>query len=284
MCGIHGFNFRDEQALVCMAQATSHRGPDFTGYYHDNTISLGHNLLAIRADIAQSKQPISSNPEWVLLFNGQIYNTAQIKKILPTKHETYIDSDTVLLYKMIELHGWEFIRHVHGMYAIALYNTKQKRLCLYRDPSGQKGLYYYHKDDRFIFASEIKAILSHNNIDKSLDADAIALATTVGYIPGEKTLFRYIHKLHLSQMVTLDLKTAQFSKKILHCAIRKLFPQGYRRCVHAVGCRTHPKQGGGVDQSEWRIGLFATRSRNEDVGTQYHNIHYTFRRNRRRKI
>lgn len=201
MCGINGFSWRDERLLERMNTVTKSRGPDFAGTYFDEKLSLGHRLLAIREAWEASKQPFMDDPEWVLLFNGQIYNTTALSKEFGDLDPTRRDLDTYILYKVIEKYGWGFIERVQGMFAIALYNTKSQELRLYRDPSGQKQLYYYYKDGKFIFSSELKAILEYD-IDKAVDSVAVGAAATIGYIPGEKTLFKYVSKLNASEFLT----------------------------------------------------------------------------------
>ncbi len=195
MCGLNGFNWRDEQALEQMNSATKSRGPDLSGRFCSDDMSLGHLLLAIRDDAATSRQPFIDNPEWVLIYNGQIYNTQTLIKKLSNLDPHKTDLDTYLIYKAIEQFGWNFITHIEGMFAIALYNTKLKELRLYRDPAGQKQLYYYSKGNQFIFSSEIKGIFEHE-IDKSIDEVGLATSTRIGYIPGHHTLFTHIKKLN----------------------------------------------------------------------------------------
>jgi asparagine synthase (glutamine-hydrolysing) len=194
-----------------MNTALRHRGPDAVGTYHTDTIHLGHTLLSIRDVPEHSRQPVETpTSPWVLLFNGQIYNTEQLKRALGLQHD--VTADTTILFKTIERHSWNFIRHIHGMYAIVLYNRDEKIVRLYRDPSGQKVLYYYHKGGAFIFSSEIKAILKHPHIDRNVDYDAVTLAAHFGYIPGHKTLFTYIGKVNPSECITFDIVERTLSK------------------------------------------------------------------------
>lgn len=193
-----------------MNQATCHRGPDFSGEYYVDTASLGHNLLAIRAVDDISKQPYATDENIILAFNGQIYNTEQLIKKLKDAEvqldESKIKLDTYILYECLRKFGSNIIEEVFGMFAIAYFDVKDKKIRIYRDSSGQKNLYYYHKDNTFIFSSEIKGILEHD-IDRSVDNFAVYLATALGYIPADKTLFEYIKKVQPSECIaynTLD--------------------------------------------------------------------------------
>ena len=213
MCGINGFVGEKSGVIDRMNGALMHRGPDFCGTFSNSDISLGHTLLSIRSDIKSSKQPyMNANSPWVLVYNGQLYNTSQLKKFLAPKFESE-SLDTALLYGLIEKFGWNFIEKIHGMFAIALYNKDEKVLKLYRDPSGQKGIYYYRKNEDLVFASEIKSIIEYG-IDKTLDSDTVSIALNIGFIPGHKTLFKFIHKLNPSEELTFNLGTKKTSKRI----------------------------------------------------------------------
>jgi len=215
MCGINGFTGKNEEKIRKMNKAIEHRGPDYKNIYIDEYISLGHTLLSIRDDFSVSGQPYTkTDSPWILLFNGQIYNTDDIKNNLG-KQTHKIKLDTTLLFLTIERHGWDFIHHIHGMFAVVLYNKTEKKVRLYRDPSGQKLLYYYLKDGRLIFSSEIKGILTHHDIDRRVDSEAVIVATSIGYIPGTKTLFHYIKKLNLGEMVEFNLATRQTTARYI---------------------------------------------------------------------
>lgn len=198
MCGINGYIGPHTSPLEGMNTATSHRGPDFAGVYTNGNVHLGHRLLAIRENATASRQPFQKqNSPWVLVFNGQIYNTRQLASDFSIQFQ---DLDTALVYDLIEKIGWDFIRHIQGMFAIALYNTEKDELRLYRDQSGQKPLYYTHQNDAFIFSSEIKG-LEAAGASFSKSHEGLAVATSLGYIPGRLTLFKNVFKLDAGEMV-----------------------------------------------------------------------------------
>lgn len=206
-----------------MNTALGHRGPDFAGIYSDDHISLGHCLLSIRDVAENSKQPYTrKNSPWVLVFNGQLYNIDNLHKELGLTAKS-IDLDTELLFQIIEKHGWDFINYIHGMFAIGLYNKTEKVIRLYRDSSGQKNLYYYHKENDFYFSSEIKGI-AQNEIDRTVDTDAVMIATSLGYIPGEKTLFNYIKKTMPSECITFDLSADTLTTTLFNTPSTNYFP------------------------------------------------------------
>jgi len=213
MCGINGFikTANTADSLAVMNTALKHRGPDFSGTYTDSDVCLGHTLLSIRGDLEKSEQPVSkTGSPWVLLFNGQLYNTKHLQRFLGHEYSTE-ELDTTLLYGAILHEGINFAEHIAGMYAIVLYNKETKEISLLRDHSGQKNIYYYHKDGDFIFSSEIKGILIHKHISREVDEEGVALATTIGYIPGSKTLFKYIKKLEPGNFLTYSLTTKEIT-------------------------------------------------------------------------
>lgn len=208
MCGINGTTHPDPEAIKRMSAETSHRGPDYLGFFTDKDIAISHNLLSIRGSGDISKQPYSLDERWVLSFNGQIYNTERlIREHNLNPDENLRNLDTYILNLLIQKVGIDFCKYIHGMFAIALYDRIQKKLWLFRDPSGQKPLYFYNKGGIFAFSSEIKAILSLADVDNTTDDQAIALSCSLGYLPGDRTIFKHIKKLNPSQFLCFDLKS-----------------------------------------------------------------------------
>jgi asparagine synthase (glutamine-hydrolysing) len=218
MCGINGFNFSDEKLIEKMNSKIAHRGPDFLGSYVDSSVSLGHALLSIRTDTNHLiKQPMRTSPEsnWHFVFNGEIYNVKELIEKFKLSRSPQ-ESDTLILSDLINQLGWGFVEHIQGMFSIAVYNAAEKKIRIYRDHSGQKVIYFYHKDENFIFSSEIKALLISTDIDKEIDADAIQIGSDLGYIPGEKTIFKYIKKVNIGESVEFDLNSKLLSKEIFN--------------------------------------------------------------------
>lgn len=203
MCGIVGISTKDEKTGAYMLSQIHHRGPDWHATWSSEGMTLGHTLLSIRAKTEDSKQPVTQqHSEWVLVFNGQLYNIPEIKTLLPKEYENEV-LDTKLLFALIEKKGWRFIEYIQGMFAIGLYNKKEKELRLYRDQSGQKTIYYTHGTAPFMFASEIRALLATNTIPTTPDTEGVRIAQSIGYIPGYKTLFAHIRKLQPGEVVTI---------------------------------------------------------------------------------
>lgn len=198
MCGIVGFTGRNNQkSLRTMADSIVHRGPDDNGYYSDGWMNLGVRRLSI-VDIEYGKQPISNEDGsvWVV-FNGEIYNHAELRKDLENKHHKFKThhSDTEVIIHLYEEYGEDWPTLVNGMFGVALWNAQHKKLLLYRDRIGKKPLYYALKNGQIIFASEIKAILTHPDISRDLDYQALYHYFGLKNISALKTAFTDIKQL-----------------------------------------------------------------------------------------
>ena len=156
-----------------MTACLYHRGPDEDGLYRDEHVALGSRRLSI-VDIAGSTQPIANEDETVwVVFNGQIYNYVELRADLEKRHTFRTQGDTETLVHLYEEEGPDFIKKLRGMFVFAIWDTKQRSLLLGRDRFGKKPLYYTRacQADRFLFASEIKALLQHGQIETTLDHD-----------------------------------------------------------------------------------------------------------------
>lgn len=216
MCGLSGFNFTDLDLILKMNAVLNHRGPDYQNYYADQNVTLGHVLLSLRGDIKNSLQPYHLiGEDWILLFNGEIYNLNEVAKNLGLvlKQE---NSDTEFLYLLILKYGKNFIEHIQGMFALALYQISKKTITLYRDTTGQKNIYYYHHANHFFFSSEIKGLCCYPQLNKTLDKDAIEMSTVLGYIPGKDTMFTFIKKLLPGEILRFDCTNNNIKSSFFH--------------------------------------------------------------------
>lgn len=205
MCGISGFisfnNSYTETDLQKMNDLLAHRGPDAEGYFFDGFCGLGHRRLSI-IDLSDSaNQPMhSSNDRYVIAFNGEIYNFQEISAKLsgltdstPVKFKT--SSDTEAILEAFSYLGVEFIHHLNGMFAIAIYDKLEKELHLFRDRVGIKPLFYYWDKEKFAFASELKSIESLLNNRLTVNKPAIAEFLHLGFIPAPSTIYNSVYKL-----------------------------------------------------------------------------------------
>jgi asparagine synthase (glutamine-hydrolysing) len=196
MCGIVGFNWEDKRLLKSMMASVSHRGPDQSGFYTDKNISLGHQRLSIIDLSAFGKQPIFNEDQSIaIVFNGEIYNHQDIRHELEELgHKFYTNTDTEAIVHAYEEYGAECLSRFNGMFAFAIYDSRDKSVFLARDRIGIKPLYYSFDKGKLIFASEIKALLEHD-LNREVDKEALAQFFTFGYTVSPKTMFRNIYKL-----------------------------------------------------------------------------------------
>lgn len=214
MCGICGYinldssPIEDDKTIVSMCDAIRHRGPDDEGIYIKNNVALGQRRLSI-IDLVTGHQPLFNEDGSVaLIFNGEIYNFHEINEqfLNSGRHvfKTHSDTETIIhLYEETEL---ECLNEFNGMFAFALWDEGKKRLFAARDRAGKKPFYYTIKDNTFIFASELKAVLKHPKVSKSLDFEAFSRYLAFEYIPAPRTIFKDIYKLEPGYYLTLNLK------------------------------------------------------------------------------
>lgn len=223
MCGIVGFNWNDRILLQKMMDAVSHRGPDESGYYIDKGISLGHQRLKI-IDLYSGRQPIHNEDESIqIIFNGEIYNFHSLRQDLEKRgHSFYTNTDTEVIVHAFEEYGIECVHHLTGMFAFAIYDSQEEMLYLARDRIGKKPLYYSFDGTRFIFASEIKAILEYSGIPRQINGSALQEYFQFRYNPGEETLFTGIKKLLPAHYLVLhknDIRICQYwdvTERLIH--------------------------------------------------------------------
>ncbi|MBU4331849.1 asparagine synthase (glutamine-hydrolyzing) [Patescibacteria group bacterium] len=212
MCGINGFNFKDEKLIQKMNEQVKHRGPDDSGFWVDDGISLGHQRLSIidlserghqpMIWLGQGIQPTQATggrlgpltQSLAIVFNGEIYNFKEIKKEL-SDYQFKSESDTEVILAAYDKWGKECLQKLNGIFAFAIWDKEKKELFLARDRVGVKPLYYYFKNDKFIFSSEIKAILEHSCVKREIDLEALNHYFRVLYVPGPLTMFKEIKKL-----------------------------------------------------------------------------------------
>lgn len=202
MCGIIGicdFNNKDiDKNLVReMTRLIEYRGPNGDGIYIDNHIGLGHRRLSI-IDLSQNgKQPMSNEDGtiWVT-FNGEIYDYQNLRDDLEKKgHRFKSDTDTETLVHAYEEYGENFIVKLRGMFAFAIWDNTKKELLIARDRTGQKPVFYYYKDKKMIFTSELKTIFCDKTVLKNVNKEAISHYLTLGYVPAPLTIFQDMYKL-----------------------------------------------------------------------------------------
>ncbi len=202
MCGIYGStsNGLEKQQsldrLDTMSRLLYHRGPDGDGTFVDDHMALGHRRLSI-IDLSTGNQPMQDWQErFVVSFNGEIYNFQELRPSLQKAgFQFQTRSDTEVILAAWSVYGEHCVDHFQGMFAFAIWDKRERKLFLARDRVGKKPLYYYHDQDTFVFASELKAVLAFPGIPRELDLEALNYYLTYGYIPAPLTIFQNIRKL-----------------------------------------------------------------------------------------
>jgi len=195
MCAINGFNFKDEGLAIRMNTATKHRGPDGTRTLVMSGATFGFNRLAIIDLDARAMQPMQSvDQRYTIVFNGEIYNYRELKQEL-SGYPWKTESDTEVILAAVTRWGVGAFKRLNGMFALALWDELEQCLVIARDHVGVKPLYYYHKDGKFIFSSEVKGILAYTTVARSLNTDALNMYFRMLYIPSPYTMWTDIYKL-----------------------------------------------------------------------------------------
>jgi len=217
MCGIVGIldnkQTPDRDLLEKMNRIMHHRGPDGEGYYLKGPVALGHRRLSI-IDLSGGAQPLSNEDGsvWVT-FNGEIYNFPSLRDDLIRRGHTFkTRSDTETIVHAWEEWGEGCPKQLRGMFAFAVWDAPRKTLFMARDRMGKKPLYYHAQGDRFLFGSEIKALLQDPRVTRNIDPDSLVDYLNYHYIPFPKTIFKGIHKLEPGHSLTVRLESIDKDK------------------------------------------------------------------------
>ena len=213
MCGITGMvQFNREKAiepavLKNMCDSIYHRGPDDEGLYINHNVGLGFRRLSI-IDLSTGHQPLSNqNDRIYIVFNGEIYNYLEHRNKLKQKGYTFkTTTDTEVILHLYEEYGVDCLQYLRGMFAFAIWDSNKQQLFCARDRFGIKPFYYYSDQEKFVFGSEIKAILKSNNIDKTISLDALDSYFAFGYITSDLSIYKNIKKLQPAHYLLLSFK------------------------------------------------------------------------------
>ncbi len=199
-----------------MTSMLAHRGPDDVGYFisADKKVGLGHNRLSIIDLSKKGHQPMVYGERYVITFNGEIYNYLIQRRKL--EREGYVfssNSDTEVILALYSKYGTKCLTYLRGMFAFAIYDLRQQTLFLARDRIGKKPLKYYSDGNVFVFASELKAILTQKEVKAKIDYAALQLYLTYGYTPAPWTGFKGLNKLEPGSYIFISLKRRSIEKK-----------------------------------------------------------------------
>jgi asparagine synthase (glutamine-hydrolysing) len=211
MCGIAGYASRtgapvDAGTLQRMTRVLAHRGPDGEGTVCRGAVGLGHRRLAI-IDLTTGAQPMANSAATVwITFNGEIYNFRELRTELEARGFTFrTTSDTEAILHGYEAYGVDIVRRLRGMFAFAIWDERTRELLLARDRVGIKPLVYSWNGERFLFASELKALLEVPDVARDLDWDALRDYLVYQYVPSPRTIFRSIRKLPPASILILSV-------------------------------------------------------------------------------
>ena len=213
MCGIAGFidftKKSTESNLLAMTDQLRHRGPDDYGLYFDTnndaSIGLGQRRLSILDLSSKGHQPMIFN-DWIIVFNGEIYNFKEIASELIKFGYTFKSgSDTEVIIKAFDKWGVKAVDHFIGMFAFVLLDKNTNQIYIFRDRAGVKPLFYYFKDGLFLFASELKSFHQHPNFIKEINYDSLSLFLQYNYIPTPYSIFKNTNKLAPGHYLQVNL-------------------------------------------------------------------------------
>lgn len=210
MCGICGYYQFEKEAdagtLKRMNDQIIHRGPDDEGFFQKDAVGLAARRLSI-IDLTTGHQPLCSQSgnSWIT-YNGEVYNFPELRRELEQRGYTFrSQSDTEVVVDLYEEFGLEFVKKLRGMFAFAIYDQKNRRLLLARDPIGKKPLYYcLKKNGNLVFASEIKSILQYPGVDRDVDPEALDFFLTLEYIPAPYSILTAIKKLPAGHLLVYE--------------------------------------------------------------------------------
>ena len=222
MCGIAGAVWWQPSLAICrqtlqrMTDSIRHRGPDADGHYFwpppgssgsgaatqtsptvsVSGVALGHRRLSI-IDVAGSAQPLGNEDNSVqITFNGEIYNYCELRtELINAGHKFRTEGDTEVIVHLYEQHGLDFVRHLRGMFALAIWDANRQRLVIARDRVGKKPLCYRMEDGRLSFASELKALLQISDVPRRLNRHAVLQFLTLQYVPHPHCILEGFQKL-----------------------------------------------------------------------------------------
>ncbi len=217
MCGIAGFIYKNREAkekyLRSMLKSMKHRGPDGEGSYIYENIALGMRRLAI-LDVKKGDQPFfNESRNLIMVGNGEIYNFIELRDELRGRgHIFRSDSDMEVIVHLFEEYGEKFVDHIIGMFAIALFDAKEKNMYLVRDRYGEKPIFFTQTENEIYFSSELKSLLTLH-LEKKINKNAFKEAFLYNYIIEPITPFENIHKVPAGNFLKINIENLKVEKK-----------------------------------------------------------------------
>ncbi len=212
--------FGDEVILQSMCDAIWHRGPDSEGIWLGTGVALGMRRLSI-IDLSTGDQPVwNEDRTIVVVMNGEIYNYRELRQELQKQgHSFHGASDTEVLPHLYEEYGEAMVDKLNGMFCFALWDFRNQKLVIARDRFGEKPLYYGIFEDKLLFASEPKVLLTHPSVEPSLNLESLRQYLSFDYVPAPNSIYQGISKLPAAHILTLHdgvLKTRRYWQLSFH--------------------------------------------------------------------
>ena len=231
MCGIYGITQKNEQFIKNYINVCSHRGPDGQGVWSNDHITLGHNLLSITDQPANSKQPWITPQGNILIYNGEIFNYPELVK-RHTEFHPVTTCDTELLAWGLDRYGLAFVDQIDSMHGFAYYNINKNELIISRDHAGIKPIYYAEIDCGLVFGSEIKGMLDLVPNSRRIDPMALACMSLTGINATRNTFFTNIKKLMSGETIVYDVANKRIKNRkrdiILPTSTNDFSPEEFR--------------------------------------------------------
>ncbi|MDB6175439.1 MAG: hypothetical protein JWL59_4750 [Chthoniobacteraceae bacterium] len=243
MCGWTGYfkpnsgsEFEMRNMTSRMTDTLSHRGPDDSGVWVDAQvgIALGFRRLSIMDLSPAGHQPmLSSSARYVIVFNGEIYNFAELRTVLRLAgHAFRGGSDTEVLLAAVEEWGAEVAtKKLSGMFSFALFDKKERSLFLARDPLGKKPLYYGQIGRTLLFGSELKALRQHEDFQADIDLGALSLYLRRNAVPAPVCIYKGIHQLQPGHMLAIPADAQSLPEPIPYWSLQKIAESGMANCL-----------------------------------------------------
>lgn len=221
MCGILGFNWNDPELAKKLGDLIKSRGPDQDAYYIDDSISLGHRRLSIIDLSEKGRQPMfNEDKNVIIVFNGEIYNYQEIKKDLLSKNHVFNSmTDTEVIIHAYEEYGVKCLDLFNGQFAFCIYDKRANILFLARDRIGINPLFYYQKDDKFIFGSELKVILEAG-ISKEINTIALNFSILFGWPHHKECIIKNAYKVEPGHYIIYDILSKRITKNVKYWDVK----------------------------------------------------------------
>lgn len=233
MCGIVGICGKQEESWIsAMNDIQAHRGPDGEGIFRsrEDDVAIANRRLAI-IDLSTGQQPMTTQDgRFTIVFNGEIFNAPELRLQLEKEGVEFMTdhSDTEVVLQGYVRQGKSFVKKLDGMFAFAIYDQERSTLCLARDHAGIKPLYYFYRNGRFAFASELKSLLKLPFIKREINSQSLWHYVSLKYIPGEETILENIKRLPPAHTLTYDLQKQTIQQDFFW---KPVFGQGSMRSL-----------------------------------------------------